>query len=148
MPTLSAALADTVIVPETVAPEIGAVTETVGGVVSLLATVTWTPAVAVFPAASRATAVREGVPFGTAVVFQAKVYGAPVSSAPRLAPSNFNWTPATPTSSEAAAATLTVPDTVVPVVGAVIETAGGVVSTLGAPGTSMIRISSALSARA
>src|SRR2546426_11368392 len=64
MPTLSAALADTVIVPETVAPEIGAVTETVGGVMSLLATVTWTPAVAVLPAASRATAVRAGEPRG------------------------------------------------------------------------------------
>src|SRR5205809_2699086 len=54
-PTLSVALAETVIVPETVAPAAGAVIETVGGVVSggaAVVNVTSTD-VARFPAASR-----------------------------------------------------------------------------------------------
>jgi hypothetical protein len=50
-----------------------------------------------------------------------------VSSTPRLAPSNLNWTPTTPTLSVAFAKTVTaVPDTVAPLAGAVIETVGGV----------------------
>ena len=40
----------------------------------------------------------------------------------------MNWTPTTPTLSEALAETVTVPATVAPVAGAVIETVGGVVS--------------------
>src|SRR5438094_2672169 len=59
------------------------------------------------------------------VVFHAIEYGALVTSAPRLAPSSLNWTPATPTLSEASAVTVTVPATVEPAVGAVIETVGG-----------------------
>jgi len=59
-PTLSEALAVIVVCPETVAPAAGAVTETSGGVVSgagALLTVTLTVVeVALFPAASRATA--------------------------------------------------------------------------------------------
>ena len=72
-PTLSAAVALTAtLAPDTVAPAAGAVTDTVGGVVSgvALETVTLTAAeVVVFPAASRATAVSECVPLLTAVVF-------------------------------------------------------------------------------
>ena len=49
-------MAVTVVVPETVAPPAGAVTLTVGAVVSLN-TVTFTAADAALPAASRATAV-------------------------------------------------------------------------------------------
>ena len=53
-----------------------------------------------------------------------------VSSAPRLVvPSSLNCTPATPTLSEAEAVTVNaVPETVAPLVGAVIETVGGVAS--------------------
>ena len=72
-PTLSAAVALTgVAVPETVAPAAGAVTETVGGVVSGdgLATVTLTGvAVVELPAASRAMARRAWAPFEAVVVF-------------------------------------------------------------------------------
>src|SRR2546428_12806726 len=65
------------------------------------------------------------------VVFQEIAKGAEVSSAPRVAPSSLNWTPATPTLSEADAATGTAePDTVAPLAGAVSKTVGGVVSVL------------------
>jgi hypothetical protein len=78
-PTLSEAVAVTVIVADTVAPLAGEVMETVGSVVSppevVLDTVTVTPAeVAVLPAASRARAVRTRVPFATWVVFHSIVY--------------------------------------------------------------------------
>src|SRR5207249_3225192 len=66
-PTSSLALAITVIVPVTVAPAVGLVTDTVGDVVSAapLSTVTVTGGdVATFPAASRATAVSVCAPFG------------------------------------------------------------------------------------
>ena len=59
------------------------------------------------PAESRATAVKVCVPFGIVVVFHITLYGAPVSSAPRLAPSSLNCTPATPTLSVALAETVT-----------------------------------------
>ncbi len=55
-------------------------------------------------------------------------YGEMVSSAPRFTPSRLNWTPETPTLSEAVADTVVVPDTVDPPVGEVIETVGGVES--------------------
>src|SRR5258705_157588 len=75
-PTLSEAFAVTVVVPETVAPDAGAVTLAVGGVVSLK-TVTVTAAVVlVLPAASRATAVNEWEALLAVVVFQAAEYGA------------------------------------------------------------------------
>src|SRR5438552_3824052 len=64
------------------------------------------------------------------------VHGAAVFSAPRLAPSSWNCTPTTPTLSAAVAVTETVPDTVVPAVGAVIDTVGGVRSVvIGGTGT-------------
>src|SRR2546430_17389857 len=98
-----------------------------GGVVS--ATVTLTAAVvAIFPAASRATAVRLCAPSEASVVFQLVGYGAVVTSAPRLAPSSLNCTPTTPTLSVALAETEIVPETVEPADGAVIETVGGVTS--------------------
>src|SRR5207248_4390956 len=59
---------------------------------------------------------------------QDTTYGAAVTSAPRLAPSSLNCTPTTPTLSAAFALTLTLPDTVAPFAGDVIETDGAVVS--------------------
>src|SRR5439155_18551266 len=67
--------------------EVGAVMATVGGVASLLATVTLMLAeVVALPAASRALALSVWAPLGTVVVFQDTEYGATRSSAPRLAP--------------------------------------------------------------
>ena len=135
-PTLSEALADTVTVPETVDPLAGAVMDTVGGVVSaaVLLTVTLTgEEVLRFPAASRAMAVSVCEAFDAVVVFHDTVYGVAVSSEPRLAPSSWNWRPATPTLSEAFADTVIVPDTVDPPAGLVMETVGGVVSLGGGP---------------
>ena len=128
-PALSAALAETVTVPDTV-PAAGALSDTVGGVVSgtALFTVTVTAAeVVLLPAASRATAVSVCVPLVAEAVFQEPEYGDAVSSVPRFAPSSLNCTPATPTLSVALAETVTVPDTA-PTPGEVIATAGGVVS--------------------
>ena len=51
-----------------------------------------------------------------------------MSSAPRLSPSSLNWTPTTPTLSEALAVTVMVPETVEPDEGDVMLTVGGVVS--------------------
>ena len=61
------------------------------------------------PAASRAIAVSVWLPAVAPLVFQAVLYGALVSSAPRFAPSSWNWTPATPWLSVALAVTVTVP---------------------------------------
>ena len=80
------------------------------------------------PAASRATAVSVCVPLVAVAVFQLTEYGLVVSSAPRFTPSSRNCTPTTPTLSEALAETVTVPVTVAPLAGAVIETVGAVVS--------------------
>ncbi|OLC50432.1 MAG: hypothetical protein AUH43_04990 [Acidobacteria bacterium 13_1_40CM_65_14] len=97
------------------------------GVVLLTVTVTGVDVV-VLPAASRATAVNEWLPFDVVVVSHANEYGLVVSSAPRLAPSNVNCTPATPRLSDAFADTVTLVETVAPLAGAVIDTVGGVVS--------------------
>ena len=123
---MSVALAETVIVLATEAPAVGAVSETVGGALS---TVTLTTAeVAVFPAASRATALRVWMPLLAMVVFHDREYGAAVTSSPRLASSSLNCTPTTPTLSAAVAETVTVPATGEAAAGAVIATVGGVVS--------------------
>ncbi len=60
-----------------------------------------------------------------------------MSSAPRLAPSSRNWTPATPTLSAAVAVTVVVAETVAPAVGAVTETVGGVASPVPVPGSAL-----------
>ena len=54
-----------------------------------------------------------------------------MSSAPRLAPSSRNWTPATPTLSVALAETVTFPETTEPAAGAVREALGGELSGAG-----------------
>jgi hypothetical protein len=92
-------------------------------------TVTVTAAdVAVLPAASRARAVSVCAPFTVAVVSQLIEYGGVMSSAPSGAPSRKNCTPAIPPSSDAVAVAPTVPKTVDPPVGEVIEAVGGVIS--------------------
>src|SRR5207253_1861605 len=85
-------------------------------------------AVVVLPAASRATAVNVCDALLAAVVSQASAYGAVVSSTPTFAPSRRNWTPTTPTLSDALALIVVVPETVAPPAGAVRLTVGGVVS--------------------
>src|SRR5688500_6581523 len=101
----------------------------VGGVSSMLSTTTATDvAVVWFPAASRATAVRDFGPSPTVVESQDIEYGALVSSGPRLAPLRRNWTPTTPTLSDAFALTIAAPRSVAPGAGAVMLTAGGVLS--------------------
>src|SRR5437867_11305247 len=94
-----------------------------------LSTVTLTAlAGAVFPAASRATAVRLCVPLLAAMVAHKMAYGAVVSSAPRFAPSSLNCTPTTPTLSVALAETVIVPATVRSEERRVGEAGGGGVS--------------------
>ena len=94
-----------------------------------LLTVTLTAALVVrLPAASRATAVSVCGPLLAVVVLQVAEYGEAASSVPRGAPSSMNCTPATPTLSEAVAATVMFPDTVAPPTGEVIVTVGGVAS--------------------
>src|SRR2546426_7209079 len=84
--------------------------------------------VVVFPAPSRATAVRVCGPSGTVVVFQLMVYGTAVSSGPSGDPSTKNCTPTTATLSEASARTAAVPFTDAPLVGEAIATGGGAVA--------------------
>src|SRR5437773_662287 len=98
-------------------------------IVLWFATVTVTAAaVAVLPAASRATAVNVCDASLAVVVSHEVVYGALVVSGPRFAPSSQNWTPTTPTSSDAVAAMVVVADTVALFAGAVMLTVGGAVS--------------------
>src|SRR2546430_1368012 len=105
--------------------------EMIGAVCGLWTTTERAVAVVSWPAASRTTALSECVPFAIVVVFHVTLYGAPVSSAPRFAPSSLNCTPTTPTLSVALAETLTdEPDTVALFVGARKKTVGAVVSVL------------------
>ncbi len=85
-----------------------------------------------FPAASRAVAVNEYCPGATPVVSQETEYVLVVSSAPKLVPLRWNCTPTTPTLSVAVAGSVTIPDTVLPLEGAVRLTEGDVVSVGGA----------------
>src|SRR5438552_611852 len=128
-PTLSVALALTVTVPLTEASAAGAVMDTVGGVVSFVTVTLIAAEVAVFPAASRATAVSVCTALLAVVVFHERVYGAVVTSAPRFTPSSLNCTPTTPTLSVAFAETVIVPATEAPEVGEEMEMVGGLLST-------------------
>src|SRR5438045_3371345 len=95
----------------------------------LFATVTVTvAAVVVLLAASRAIAVSVCDALLAVVVSHEIEYGAVVSSAPTFAPSSRNWTPTTPTLSDAVALIAVVPLTVAPPAGAVTLTVGAVVS--------------------
>ena len=84
------------------------------------------------------------LPFATVRVSQLTEYGAAVSSAPSCAPSTKKRTRATPTLSEAVAATLATPETVTPEAGEVTETEGGDVSPGGGGGGSVVDGSSIL----
>ena len=94
-PTLSEALAVTVMVPDTGERDEGDVMLTVGRVPSLNTVTVPGSEVHRRPSRSRATAIRLWEPPPVLVVSQETSYGAEVSSAPRLAPSSLNWTPAT-----------------------------------------------------
>src|SRR3954465_11005187 len=127
--TLSAAVADTVTLPLTVDPAAGAVTATVGAIVSLSTVMVTAAAVVALPAPSVAMAVSTCEPFDAVVESQVTLYGLAASTAPRFAPSSLNCTPVTATLSLAVAETATVlPVTVVPFAGAVIDTVGGATS--------------------
>src|SRR5207237_9221004 len=89
-PMLSDAVAEIVAVPDTVARSTGDTIPTVGGVVSVLLTVTEALDSAVFPAASRATAPTVWGPLGAVPVFHAMVYGDEATSAPSAEPSSVN----------------------------------------------------------
>src|SRR5206468_3093888 len=121
-PTLSAAVAVIVVVPETVAPFAGAVTLTVGGGVWLQTVTGYAAEVVAFPAASRVRAFPTRRSSDLVDVSHSIVNGAAVSSVPRFAPSSRNWTPATPTLSAAVAVIVVVPETVAPFAGAVTLT--------------------------
>ena len=104
MATLSVAFAETVSVPETVDPEVGAVIETVGAVVSLRVTVKL--AVAVLPAASRAVTVSTFVPSWRTIPLAVQlVVPVAVPLPPRLF-ANVTWV--TPTLSDAVPASVRV----------------------------------------
>src|SRR5207245_668045 len=118
-PTLSEALAVTAMLPVTVAPELGAVMLTVGAAVSGTVTVTALDVAMLF-AASQTLSLHVALPSSAVVVSHVTEYGDVVSSAPRLAPSSWNWTPTTPTSSEALAVTVMMPVTVAPALGEVM----------------------------
>jgi hypothetical protein len=94
-PTLSDAFAVTVVVPDTVAPEAGAVTLAVGAVVSFDTVTVLGSDDHVAPSGILATAVKVCGPLPVVLEFHEMEYGAAVSSAPRFAPSSLNWTPAT-----------------------------------------------------
>src|SRR3989442_7329449 len=83
-PTLSVAFADTVIVPETVAPADGAVMETIGGVRSFANVTLTAPAVAVFPAASPAPAAWVWGPLPAQGVAPETTSRAPQTSPPQV----------------------------------------------------------------
>src|SRR3954471_17968302 len=121
-PMSSAAFADTAtVVPDTVAPLAGAVIVTVGAERSLFTVTVTVVADPVPPLVSRAIADRKCVPLDAVVVSQFSVNGLTVSSAPSVAPSRMNCTPAiVPLPGVAVAVTATaLPDTVAPLAGAV-----------------------------
>src|SRR5262245_59824166 len=96
---------------------------------SVFATLTITGAeVVVLPDVSVARAVSVCAPLPTVRLSQFSPYGAVVSSAPVACPSTKNLTLATPALSLAFAATATMSLTVALLLGAVIDTVGGVVS--------------------
>jgi hypothetical protein len=98
------------------------------GVVALLTVTVTTALMVLFPAASRAIAPSLCAPLLAFVVSHEYAYGADASKPPALIPSTWNCTLATPTLSAAFAETLTVPETLAPAAGALIDTVGGVVS--------------------
>ena len=68
------------------------------------------------------------VPLATDEELHEIEYGDAVTAEPTLPPSTVNWTLATATLSDAFADSVTVPETVAPLAGAVMDTVGGVLS--------------------
>ena len=101
-----------------------------GGAVGLEILTVTDEEVVVFPAASRAVGVIVYEPLGTVVVSQESEKGAVVSSAPKFFPFSWNWMPTTPILSVAVATISTVPERVLPLVGAVRNMDGGVMSSM------------------
>jgi hypothetical protein len=126
----------TVIPPDTVAPEEGEETLTVGGVVSALALLTVTESMTVgemLPELSVARASTVWVPLARPAVLHDQLQ-LPVPDAVCHVPlSTVTWTVATETLSEADPDTVTVPETVAPALGELTTTDGGVVSVVFLP---------------
>ena len=119
------ALAVTAIVPETVAPETGEVMDTLGGVgagggVALLTLTDTAVLMAVFPCAVQATAVSKWLLLESVVVLSDRLKGALVTAVPTGLLSTMNCTLAA--FADALAVTVTVPETVAPETGDVMET--------------------------
>ena len=128
---LADTLVETVIAPETVAPDSGELMEIVGaavGAVELLTVTIDVPLVVERPDKVLATAASEWLPSESVVVFRDKLNGALVTAAPELLPSTRSCTLAV--LAETLVETLMVPETVEPESGAVIETVGGRLLTL------------------
>jgi hypothetical protein len=121
MVVLEETLVETATVPETVAPDAGEVIEMVGAE-ELLTEMVTVALVAVWPAELEATAAREWLPLVSAAVFREKPNGALVTAAPELAPSTLNCTLVV--LEETLVETATVPETVAPDAGEVIEIVG------------------------
>ena len=127
---MSDALAESVVVLVSVEPAVGDVREMVGRVVSRLLTVTVTVGADVlFPAVSYAIALSTKLPLILLSVFHTTEYGAVVSDTISVVPTYIS-TFATPTLSEALAKIVTLPLSVEPAVGDVIDTVGAVMSGL------------------
>jgi hypothetical protein len=110
----------TVTVPETVAPDAGELIDIVGAVA--LFTVIGTAALVVCPEASLATAVSEWLPLVSVVVFSEWLNGAVVTAAPEFVPSTLNCTLVV--FDDTVAVTVTVPDTVAPDAGELMDMVG------------------------
>jgi hypothetical protein len=114
------------VVPDVLVPEVVPPLE---AVVVLLTLIVIAVALAMLPAASRATAERVCAPFASVVESKLVLKGEEVASLPRFAPSSLNCTPATPMLSLALADTVTLaPETLAFAAGAAMETLGAVES--------------------
>ena len=98
--------------------------DALGNPVLLLTVIETGAETALLPARSRALAVSMCVPSVTVVESRLVEYGLLAASLPRAVPSIRIRTPATPTSSDASAVTVMVPDTIPPLVGEAIAHGG------------------------
>jgi len=124
---LDETLAETLMVPETVAPESGDVIEMVGAAELLTLTIT-VALLVVCPVRVLATAASEWLPLESAVVSRERLNGALVTAAPVLLPSNMNCT--LEALEETLVETVMVPETAAPESGEAIEIVGGRLLTL------------------
>jgi hypothetical protein len=118
---LEETLVETATVPETVAPDAGEVIEMVGAE-ELLTVIKTVALVVERPLEVLATAASEWLPLVSVAVFREKLNGAVVTVEPELLPSTMSCTPAV--LEETLVVIGTVPETVAPEAGEVIETLG------------------------